>query len=168
MTEHADDPLERITLRPQGDGDTGFLRRLYAGTRADELSRLPWTEEEKQSFLTMQFEAQTRHYSSYYADAELLVIEDAAGPIGRLYLQRRDDEIRVVDIALLPEHRGRGIGSALMQRVLEEARRTGIACRIHVEAANPALHLYRRLGFRQVDESGVYLLMEWRQDRSVR
>ena len=168
MTERATDPLEGIALRPQRNGDTGFLRRLYASTRENELSRLPWTEEEKQSFLTMQFQAQTRHYGSYFGDAELLVVEDAAGPIGRLYLQRRDDEIRVVDIALLPEHRGRGIGGALMRRVLDEARRAGVACRIHVEAANPALHLYRRLGFRQVNESGVYLLMEWRQDRSVR
>lgn len=162
MIEHVSNPLNGVTLRPRREDDRDFLHALYAGTRTREMDMVPWSEDEKRAFLAMQFDAQTRHYDEFYADAEFLVVETGDGPIGRLYVQRRDDEIRVVDIALLPEARGRGIGGALMHRVLEEARERKVPCRIHVEADNPAMRLYRRLGFREVDENGVYKLMEWR------
>ena len=161
MIESASSPLDGVTLRPRRDDDRDFLHTLYAGTRTREMEIVPWSDDEKRSFLTMQFDAQTRHYDEFYADAEFLIVETADGPIGRLYVQRRDDEIRVVDIALLPEARGRGIGGALMQKVLEEARELNVPCRVHVEADNPAMRFYRRLGFREIDENGVYRLMEW-------
>lgn len=82
-------------------------------------------------------------------------------PIGRLYVDRRADEIRVVDIALLPEHRRQGIGSALLENILAEAAAAHKPVRIHVEKFNPALRLYQRLGFHQVRDTGVYFLMEW-------
>ena len=81
-------------------------------------------------------------------------------PAGRLYVHRDDDEILIVDIALLPPYRGRGIGTALVREVLDEADASGRPVRIHVEHQNPAMTLYRRLGFERVDESGPYLLME--------
>ncbi len=82
-------------------------------------------------------------------------------PIGRLYLDRRPGELRIIDIALLSEQRGAGIGGALMQTVLDEAALLGKPVRIHVEKNNPAMHLYDRIGFRQVEDQGVYWLMEW-------
>ncbi len=110
----------------------------------------------------MQFEAQTHHYDEHYSDAEFLMIEREGRPVGRLYLHRRDDEIRIVDIALLPEERRGGIGGRLLQQVLDEAAETGRMVRIHVEQNNPAMSLYNRLGFRKIDDLGVYHLMEWK------
>jgi ribosomal protein S18 acetylase RimI-like enzyme len=154
--------IGRVTLRREGKADRAFMAWLYASTRTDELSAVPWSDEEKAAFVAMQFEAQTRHYDEYYGDASRMVVERDGVPAGRLYLQHRDDEIRVVDIALLPEHRGAGLGSMLMSQVIGEARRTRRAVRIHVERENRALRLYRRLGFRQIEDKGVYLLLEWR------
>jgi ribosomal protein S18 acetylase RimI-like enzyme len=134
---------------------------LYASTRADEMAVVPWTEKAKQDFLRMQFEAQHTFYQDQFADADFLIIEHDGEAIGRLYLDRRDDEIRVIDVALMPEHRGKGVGSKLMQDVLDEAASAHKRVRIHVEHNNPAMRLYERLGFRKIDDHGVYFLMEW-------
>jgi len=99
-------------------------------------------------------------YHRNFPEAAFLVVEANAVPIGRLYLHRRSDEIRVVDIALLTEHRGRGIGEVLMRQVIAEADEKRLPVRIHVEHVNPAQHLYDRLGFRRVGDTGVYYLME--------
>jgi ribosomal protein S18 acetylase RimI-like enzyme len=110
----------------------------------------------------MQFVAQSRHYTENYPDAEFQVIELDGQRIGRLYTQRRENEIRIMDIALLPEVRGRGIGTGLLNEILDEARAGNLPVTIHVERMNPALHLYERLGFRFLEERGIYFLMEWR------
>ena len=133
---------------------------MYATTRADELALVPWTDDEKAAFVAMQFEAQDVSYRMTYPDGRFLVVLGDGVPIGRLYLGRLVDEIRIVDIALLPEHRGAGIGSRLIDDVLAEADAAGIFVRLHVEPWNPALRLYERRGFRVVEERGVYLFME--------
>jgi ribosomal protein S18 acetylase RimI-like enzyme len=91
-----------------------------------------------------------------------MVILENDAPIGRLYLHRRPEDLRIMDIALLPEHRGRGIGGLLIGELLDEARAAGHSVSIHVEIYNPAMRLYERLGFKQIDTYGVYHLMEWR------
>jgi ribosomal protein S18 acetylase RimI-like enzyme len=149
-----------ITLRSRIDADGELLCRLYASTRADEMAIVPWSEKEKGEFLRMQFEAQTKHYEENYADAEFLVVERHGEAIGRLYLDRRPDEIRIVDIALFPEWRGQGIGGALIADVLDNAAASELVVRIHVEKNNPALDLYDRMGFRRIGDAGVYWLME--------
>ncbi|MEM6455612.1 MAG: GNAT family N-acetyltransferase [Acidobacteriota bacterium] len=158
------DPLATVTFRPIADDDAPFLAALYASTRADEMRQVPWDDAQKAAFLQMQFEAQHRHYAAHFADAafDLVLHGPERVPIGRLYLDRRDDELRIIDIALLPDWRGRGIGGALMRRVLDEAAAAGKPVRIHVEKNNPALRLYDRLGFRPIEDQGVYHLMEWR------
>ena len=115
----------RITLRPVQDGDMPFLLRVYAGTRAEELAPLAWTPEQKAAFVAQQFAAQTAHYAQHYAgmSADVIVIDDV--PVGRLLVDRRDDAILIVDISLLPEHRGRGAGSILLREVLDEAAAAG-------------------------------------------
>ena len=121
----------------------------------------PWTEQEKEDFLAFQFDAQHKYYMEHFPRAafDLVLLEDQ--PIGRLYIDRRKDEIRLIDIALLPEHRGSGLGSAIMQDILAEGSEKGLLVRIHVEHNNPAMRLYRRLGFEKIEEQGVYHLMEW-------
>jgi len=141
--------------------DKPFLEKLYASTRWEELQPVPWTDEEKLNFLKFQFEAQHDHYMKYFTDANFDLILHKKKPIGRLYLDRREDEIRIVDIALLPEYRNKGIGSKLLHDVMAEAQSKDILVRIHVEHNNPAMALYERLGFKKVNEEGVYWLMEW-------
>ena len=153
-----------ISLRPITPEDDSFLAGLYASTRAEELAVTGWSEEEKTVFCRRQFDAQTAHYRENYPGASLQIIEQAGTPIGRLYVARWEREIRIMDIALVPEHRGSGIGTKLLRELQEEARDAGKTLTIHVERFNPALRLYERLGFKMVEDKGVYLLMEWRAD----
>ena len=153
--------MQKVALRPVGDADRAFLAHVYASTRADELAILPWTDEQKAAFLAHQFEAQDAHYRSNYGDATFDVIEVDGEPAGRLYVHRGPREIRVVDIALTPPFRGRGLGTRVLKDVIAEAEAGGRKLSIHVEMHNPARRLYERLGFRPVaGGDGVYLLME--------
>ncbi len=155
-----------ISFRPISDSDLPFLARLYASTRQDELAVTPWSEAEKASFLQTQFDAQHKFYLEQFPDAEFSLVLASGEPVGRLYIDRRDAEIRLIDIALLPEQRGRGLGTTLMRDVLAEGRQAGKPVRIHVERFNPALRLYERLGFENIEEQGPYYLMEWRPEET--
>jgi GNAT superfamily N-acetyltransferase len=150
-----------LRLRPITPEDEAFLANLYASTRAEELSVTSWSDEEKSLFCRMQFNAQTAHYRENYPGASFQIIERNSLPAGRLYVARWEREIRIVDIALMPEHRGAGIGTKFLKELQEEAKAAGKKLSIHVEQFNPARRLYERLGFKQVEEKGVYLLMEW-------
>ena len=150
-----------ITLRSITPEDQTFLYQVYAGTREEELAPLGWDEAQREAFLEMQFRAQHTFYQEQYRQAEFDIILLNGEPVGQLYIDRRKDEIRVVDIALLPAHRNRGIGSALLRDILAEGQRSGLPVRIHVEHFNRALRLYERLGFRQIGTTGVYYLMVW-------
>jgi ribosomal protein S18 acetylase RimI-like enzyme len=138
-----------------------FLQTVYASTRQEELSVVPWTDEQKSEFLAWQFEAQHIHYMKHYPDADFELILKKGKPIGRLYQEEWRSEIRIIDIALLPEYRGKGIGTRLLKDIQATARKKGLAVSIHVEHNNPALSLYRRLGFVKISEEGVYWLMKW-------
>ncbi|MEA3210571.1 MAG: hypothetical protein QOE70_3628 [Chthoniobacter sp.] len=155
-------PHLSLVLRPVRAEDESFLEQVYASTRAEELAVTDWSEEQKTQFLRQQFTAQDAHYRAHYPSAEFSVIEREGLPIGRLYVDRWTKEIRIMDIALLPEHRGAGIGTTLLRELQEEARAAGKSLSIHVEKFNPALRLYERLGFRPIEDKEVYLLMEWR------
>jgi GNAT superfamily N-acetyltransferase len=152
-----------VSLRPITPEDVSFLAGVYASTRWDELAPTGWSDEEKAVFCRRQFDAQSAHYRENYPDASFQVIESAGVSIGRLYVAPWEKEIRIVDISLLPEHRGSGIGTKLLHDLQEEARSVGKSLTIHVERFNPALRLYERLGFQQIEDKGVYLLMEWRK-----
>jgi ribosomal protein S18 acetylase RimI-like enzyme len=150
----------RPTLRAVDARDGLFLRRLYASTREDELAVVPWNEDEKVAFLRQQFDAQDAYYREQYDGATYDVIEVEGEPAGRLYVARWESEIRIMDIALLPEYRGRGIGTDLLRALLDEGARSGKRVSIHVEKHNPAWRLYERLGFEPVADRGVHVLME--------
>lgn len=148
-----------VTLRPVRPGDEGFLYEVYASTRQEELARTGWPAEQRALFLRMQFDAQSRYYREHYEEAEFSMILADGRPVGRLYVARWPEEIRIVDIAILPEHRNAGVGSALLDGLISESEVSGKPLSIHVERFNPALRLYERLGFRVGEDKGVYLLM---------
>ena len=153
--------MDNISLRPATPLDQPFLIAVYTESREAELAATGWSNEEKSAFCRSQFEAQDAHYREHFPRCEFLVIEENTQPIGRLYLDRRPDEIRLVDIALLKDRRGRGIGGRLIQGILDEAANNGLMVRIHVERSNPARRLYDRLGFMVEEEGEVYDLLSW-------
>jgi RimJ/RimL family protein N-acetyltransferase len=150
-----------ISFRPAGPDDEAFLLKLYASTRSDELAAVPWTEDQREAFLKMQLAAQQQHYQGRYPNAEHRIILSDDRAVGRLYVARLDQEIRIVDIALLAEERGRGIGSRIIKDLMDEAMRVGKPLRVYVESFNPSLRLFERLGFSKVGEQDFYLLMAW-------
>lgn len=164
METHGSGKGAIVSLRPIKAEDIPFLYQLYANTREDELAPLGWTQDQLDAFLEMQFDAQHSYYIEQFSQADFQIIQSGREPVGRLYTERRPDEIRIIDIALLPDYRNRGIGSSYLHQILAEARAAGLAVRIHVEQFNPALRLYERLGFIKIGDTGVYFLMEWRPD----
>jgi GNAT superfamily N-acetyltransferase len=157
--------MEQLSLRPVTEADTSFLRRVYAGTRAQELAQTPWNAEQKAMFCNMQFDAQIKDYRKNYPQAEYSVIERAGVPAGRLYVERSETEILILDIALLPEHCGLGIGTHYLRELQREAAAERKVVTLHVEQFNPARRLYQRLGFEEVEDKGVYLMLQWQPGR---
>jgi ribosomal protein S18 acetylase RimI-like enzyme len=150
-----------FSLRPESDDDLPFLSALYASTREAELSATPWTNEVKATFLQMQFNAQRGHYRSQMPDCAWLVLEHEGTPAGRLYLEARDDSLHIVDIALMPDWRGMGVGAAILNALKALAEAGGLRLALFVEKFNPALSLYRRLGFVEIGDTDVYFEMQW-------
>ena len=151
------------------DGKQNVISFGYASTREEELATIvDWTLEQKSAFLRQQFAAQHAWYQEHYAGASFDVVELEGRPAGRLYVARWERELRLVDVALLPEHRGNGLGTALVSRVLAEGAAAGKPVTIYVERMNPARRLYRRLGFELLEDKGMYLLLEWRAPASAR
>ncbi|WP_444995373.1 GNAT family N-acetyltransferase [Aliikangiella sp. IMCC44359] len=150
-----------ITLRTFTETDIDFLKQVYGASRERELGVLNWSKQQKDDFIQMQFNAQHHYYQQHYNEAEYSIITKDGIDIGRLYLDRRNDEFRIVDIALLPEYCNQGTGSYLLEKIFDEARELKLPVRVHVENFNPARRLYERLGFKPIKEGDVYLLMEW-------
>lgn len=139
-----------VTARPMTDADLPFIARLYATTRAEELAATGWPEAMQGAFLDQQHQAQHRHYRAVYPAADWLVLERGGAPVGRLYLDANPGTIRIVDISLLPEARGRGLGGAVLRDLADLARASGRGLALSVFRGNPARRLYDRLGFRAV------------------
>ncbi|HMB24171.1 MAG: GNAT family N-acetyltransferase [Chloroflexota bacterium] len=149
--------IDSIATRPVLPENDDFIYEVYASTRAEEMALTPWTEEQKDAFVQMQFKIRDQQYRAGYPDAvtEIILCNDI--PAGTTITLRTADEIRLVDIALLPKFRGAGIGTTIFQRLQTEGKRISL----HVLKQNPAVHLYSRLGFVSVTEDSMYLQMEW-------
>ncbi|WP_244486481.1 GNAT family N-acetyltransferase [Bradyrhizobium viridifuturi] len=153
-------------FRRLSEADLPFLVRLYASTRAEELAPVPWSNAEKAAFLDQQFRAQHTHYQRHYPDADWLVIAQGDEDVGRFYIERWPSQHRIIDIAFMPAHRGKGYGEALLRDAIDEAAAADKDVSIHVEKLNPAMRLYRRLGFVTEEDKGVYDLMRRRAARA--
>jgi ribosomal protein S18 acetylase RimI-like enzyme len=148
-----------VTLRPMNDDDLPFVAELYASTRREELAQTGWPAEVQEAFLRQQHEAQHSHYSLHHADAEWLIVERSGVPIGRLYLREEPQRYHVIDISLLPESRGQGVGGSILRDTIDHASSFGKQVSIRVEKFNPARKLYERHGFRVIEDQGIYDLM---------
>ena len=161
----------RHRLQPVTPNDRDVLLELYASTRADELALTDWSDAQRLAFVEMQFDAQTQHYTRQRPQAvcQLIVLDDrpmggsqGGRAAGRLWVDREGDSLHVLDITLLPQARGQGLGSALLRELMAEAQLQGKQVTVSVEVHNPARHLYERLGFEAQGElQGIYQRMAW-------
>jgi GNAT superfamily N-acetyltransferase len=151
-----------LRLRPIRAEDETFLRAVYASTRDEEMQLTPWNEAQREAFITMQFTAQHQHYHSRFPDAAYETIEWSGEPAGRRYVLREPDQMRILDLTLLPEYRNAGIGTQLIEALMAEAAGSRRPLRIYVETFNRSQRLFARLGFVPVENDGVNALLEWR------
>ncbi|HLM57530.1 MAG TPA: GNAT family N-acetyltransferase [Pyrinomonadaceae bacterium] len=152
-----------VTLRPVTGEDYEEMVRVYASTRADELALVPWDDAQKLAFCRMQYEAQKKDYDARFPEAEYDVLMLDGRTAGRVWIGRDEQEIRLLDIALLPWAQNRGVATAIFGRLIEEARASGRRLRHMVFVTNlDALRLYERLGFVVFEDVRGYKHMEWR------
>ncbi|HXL09079.1 MAG TPA: GNAT family N-acetyltransferase [Candidatus Bathyarchaeia archaeon] len=155
----------RMVLRPVTAADEEFLLSVYASTRSDELAQAPWSDEQKGQFLKWQFDLQRREYDVRFPDAEYFVIMIDDCPAGRIWIARDDQEIRLLDIAMLTEFQNRGAGTMLLRWLIDESKRAAKALRHMVFVLNQdAQRFYERLGFVVIEEFGAYKHMEWKAE----
>ncbi|MCQ4319489.1 GNAT family N-acetyltransferase [Stutzerimonas stutzeri] len=145
-----------VELRALHPGDMAFIERLYAGSRAMEMSHSGWPDEQIATFLSQQFHAQHIYYQTHYPDGEFFIVEHEGRAIGRLYLFWGPTSLNLIDITLLPDFQGRGIGTALIEDQLHKVDEQGLGVDLFVEPYNPAQRLYARMGFYLNGDSGVY------------
>jgi ribosomal protein S18 acetylase RimI-like enzyme len=153
-----------IQLRPVEEKDNLFIEAVYRSAREDEFKLTNWSEEQKNAFIMMQSMAQLAEYKKKFPDASYQVITFNKLDAGRFYTREGADEIRLIDITLLPPFRGRGIGNYLLGELIKRSNFTQKKISLHVDPANPALHLYRRMGFMHIKNNGRHLYMERKPD----
>jgi ribosomal protein S18 acetylase RimI-like enzyme len=154
-----------LQLRPVTDSDNPFLLSVYLSTREEELAQAQWQEGQKEMFVSWQFGLQRREYDARYPDAAYDVILVDQQPAGRIWVGTDDAQIRLLDIALLPEFQNRGVGTALLHQLMDDARASGKALRHMVFMLNSdAKRFYERLGFVTIEDLGAYQHMEWKAE----
>ena len=155
-----------LELRPVNTDDDAFLLSVYDSTRAEELDQVQWEEGQREAFLKWQFEMQRREYDARFPDAEYDVILIDGEPAGRIWIGRRDEEIRLLDIAILTAFQNRGAGTILLLKLIDEATATGKRLRHMVFVLNNNAHrFYERLGFVEIDDVGGYKHMEFKSQQ---
>ncbi|HQU84923.1 MAG TPA: GNAT family N-acetyltransferase [Pyrinomonadaceae bacterium] len=153
--------LEKIGLIPVNDSDSELIEKIYYFTRNDEFAMLGWNEDQLKPFLKMQCDFQNKSYRMHFPDAEFSMILFDDKKVGRMIVDRTENEVRLVDIAILPEFRGNGIGSSLIERLYSESKEKKLPLSLQVEKNNiSAYRLYQKLGFENVGESDLYISME--------
>jgi GNAT superfamily N-acetyltransferase len=150
-----------VTLRPVQPDDEGFVFTLYAASRNDEMAAWGWPEAQQEAFLRLQFNGRQQHYKTQFPQAEHKIIMLDELPIGGMVVAELDNAFRLADIVVLPEYRGKGYATALIQGLLDEAKQANKPVQLFVERFNPAIRLYERLGFSIVGDIGSHLSMEW-------
>ena len=156
----------RITKTSVTTLDEPFLFALYSETRAKEMAIVQWDDHQQHAFLKQQFQAQHQHYTSKYEDASFEIIEADGKPVGRLYTAEIGDEIRILDITILSEFRGEGIGTSLIAEILHRADEKHKPVQIYLETDNQSTNLFARMGFAPVADEGLHQL--WRRPSNSR
>jgi GNAT superfamily N-acetyltransferase len=153
----------KVTLRPAQKEDEAFLLALYDSSRAEELAQVEWVEGQKEVFVRWQFDLQRREYDARFPEASYQVIMVDEEPAGRIWIGTDEEQIRLLDIALLPPFQRRGVGTLLVRWLIDQAARAKKPLRHMVFVLNNDAHrFYERLGFVVIEDLGAYKHMEWR------
>jgi ribosomal protein S18 acetylase RimI-like enzyme len=152
---------DQLSLRDARADDLPFLFDLYCDVRREEVSAWGWPSAQRDAFLRMQFEAQRRSYEAGYPGAAHHIVLDGPDSIGRRLAARTSQGMHLVDIALLASHRNRGIGTRLIRQLMDDCEASEGSLHLQVLRGNPALRLYRRMGFAETDADQVYIQMAW-------
>lgn len=158
----------QIAFRVIHAADGEFLFRVYASTREWEFRLTIWPDAEKEAFLRRQFDLQDRHYQMAFPGAVRRIITQGSTDIGRLYVERQDACLRIIEFSLLPEARGKGIGTDILRSLMNEAHGGKVPVRLSVERTSPAMRLYLRHGFQMLDQQGHHAAMAWWPDTALR
>lgn len=166
------EPLPRpqpgaVSLRPETPADEPFLRAVYASTREEELNLTGWDHATRENFLDLQFRAMCQGYRSMFPHGEFSIILLDGAPAGRMVLNRDERTLHLVDLAVLPSFRNRGLGTQLIERVLSEARATRRRVQLEVQKGGRPRGLYHRLGLRMFEETETFEFWEWTPDPAV-
>jgi ribosomal protein S18 acetylase RimI-like enzyme len=151
-----------IDFRPVVPGDRDLLLRLYASTRQTEMNMVPWSAEQKNAFIEMQFKAQDMFFREKFADAEFSIILSNGTPAGRLYVVQKTDALHVIDLTVLPSHRELGVGAAVVRRLQDDARAKALPLTIYVDTMSPAIAFFAKRGFTKEREEALNVLMMWK------
>jgi len=152
-----------VTLRPVTPADEAFLAAVYGSTREQELAMVPWTAEQREAFIRFQYSSQLTHYQTEYPDAVHSVILCDGQPVGRIYVDGRKSEIRILDITLLTEHRGKGIGTPIIRSLMDVAAKVGKSVSIHLDSFSTSQRFFERLGFKPNEVNGFHVLYVWQK-----
>jgi GNAT superfamily N-acetyltransferase len=150
-----------IKLRPAAPEDEEFLISVYGSTREQELAMVPWTDEQRQAFIKFQYTAQLNYYRSEFPNSEHWVIEADSKPVGRLFLDRRETQFRILDITILTAHRGKGFGEPVIRYVMNESAAVGKAVGINLDLYSTSQPIFERLGFTATEKTDSHTLYVW-------
>lgn len=150
-----------ISSRLINKSDEDFLYCLYGLGRIEELAPLLWNNTQKESFLQSQYGARKQHYQSHYHNSIHQIITLDSFDVGMIHYCEKEDEIRLVDIAVMPEFQNKGVGTTLVEELIHFTKQCQKPLRLSVLKYNlNALRLYERLGFSVVSEDDMYNVME--------
>ena len=154
-------PAGVIHLRPEHETDRGFRYQLFCDSRQPEFA-LVLPPDVFRQVMAHQFQAQTVSYQTEFPRARFDIIELAGQPIGRIVVDRPGDRLHIVDQAIIPELRSRGIGTAIMRALMDEAAARRVPVTLCVASSNdPSMRLYLRLGFVPTQTTALYITLAW-------
>jgi Acetyltransferases len=161
--EQPDSQTGKISLRPVTPEDESLLFTIYCSGRAEEMASVPWTDAQREAFLRLQFNAQTNYYRDYYAGSEHSIILFNGIEVGRIQVVQDETQIHILDITVLTQYRGQGIGTPIIKSIMDRAAASSLPVIIYVETFNPSASLFRRLGFIVKDDDNLNFLFEWKK-----
>lgn len=151
----------RVWRRPASAEDEGVVYDVFSSTWQHAVAAMP-NPALAQHFLRIQYTAENRLLAARHPDLERWIVMSGEKPAGRLYLHRSATSIHVADLSLLPEHRGRGIGTALIRELQEDAAARGLPLTLRVARAQERLLRHcERLGFRPSSTDDLDVYLEW-------
>jgi GNAT superfamily N-acetyltransferase len=155
--------LSTLAVRPALPQDEVFLYELYVAIRGPLFAMAPITQTQREHLLRMQFRAQLSSYQQQFPNSCYHLVLLDSNPVGRLWVALAGDAFLLVDIAIHPSRQSKGLGTALVQRLQQEAQNAKLPIRSTVDRFNPgSLRFHQRLGFQIVREDQLQYYMEWR------